>query len=459
MTDLNDYFFTDGVDDVMAAHVNQLTAGNLRGELTNTQTLTGTLTLNDASFPIQNLTPSGADRAVLLAPEASTNHHTIFRNAGSVYNLIIQDDSGATTFATLLPGEVRHIVPIGGSTWTTVSKSHEASNELINGGFDVVQRQTPGTLTTIAQDKYSADRWRCSRENADLQFQQADGTGEAGLTSMKFGTFKKITNAGKLMIYQIIEGVNSIPLRGKTVMFSIQMKASSARTMRMAVIELQTAGAIDTIPATFVTAWGANTVDPTLGANLAIVTGAQSKAVTTAMQVFSVIVTVPATSKNLICAVWSDSQFAANDTLSLAEAGLYYGVSTGWRMRPIEQELELCQRYYCKSFPLTTAPAQNAGFVGAIRRAVTNAGAVGTSWNGAAEWQYPVVMRAVPTATFFNTSAANGFVRNSTLGTDATGTGVGGSNSERAMAIICTGLAAWAVGNESFVHATAEAEL
>lgn len=247
-----------------------------------------------------------------------------------------------------------------GVTVVTVLKLVEI-NYLINGGFDLAQRQTPATLTTITTDKYSADRWRISTENADLQYQRADGLNESGLTSQYFGTFKKITNAGKMMIYQIIEGMDSVPLRGKTVTFQAQIKASSAKTIRMAVLQLQTAGVINTIPGTFVTAYGANTVDPTLGANLAIITAAQSKSVTTTMQTFSVSVTVPATAKNLICAIWTDSQFAANDTLSIAEAGLYASATTqAWT--PSKNTQSLCDRYY-QSLYKVFGVAQSSGIV------------------------------------------------------------------------------------------------
>ena len=287
---------------------------------------------------------------------------------------------------TLVPGDVNDL-----RAEVVALETHSVSqNILINGGFDYAQRQVPGTLTTIAQDAYSADRWRISRENADLQFQQSDGLAEAGLTSQFFGTYKKITNAGKLMVYQIVEGINSVPLRGKTVVFSIQMKASSSKVIRMAVIELQSAGTIDSIPATLVTAWNANSSDPSLGANLAFISSAQSKNVTTAMQTFTMSVTVPSTSKNLICAVWSDSQFAVNDTLSLAEAGLYYGPSTGWRARSAQQELALCARY---------AWVVNAGNVIAFGQAYSTTAAFVTL-------PLPSPMRAAPTGSL---SAAGDF--------------------------------------------------
>ncbi|NBP05719.1 MAG: hypothetical protein EBV15_05815, partial [Bacteroidetes bacterium] len=82
---------------------------------------------------------------------------------------------------------------------------------------------------------------------------------------------------------------------------------------------------MDTIPGTFVTAWNVDSTDPTLGTNVAVVTGAESKSVTTAWQNFSVSVTAPSDCKNLICAIWTDADFSAADEFNIAEAGLFLG--------------------------------------------------------------------------------------------------------------------------------------
>jgi len=149
------------------------------------------------------------------------------------------------------------------------------------------------------------------------------------------------------MVYQPIPATKSIALRGKTVIFQIKMKASGSKTIRMAVLELQTAGTIDAPPATLVTAFGADTTDPTFGTNVAIVTAAASKSVTTSWQSFSVTVTVPTKSKNVMAAFWTDSDFAANDTLSVAEAGLFVTSSVqAWKPRLITDETLLCQRFF-----------------------------------------------------------------------------------------------------------------
>lgn len=331
-------------------------------------------------------------------------------------------------------------------------------NYLINGGFDFAQRQAPGTLTTYATGTYSADRWRGYTENASYQYQRQDGTAENGLTSKYFGAFKKITNTGKMFFFQIVEGVNTVPLRSKTVIFTCRMKASSSKTVRMGIFELQNAGTIDTIPNPIITAAGANSTDPTMGANVAIITAAESKSVTTAMQNFSVSVTVPTNSKNLICAVWTDSQFAANDILYTAEAGLYISaVNQIWQPRLFTHELLLCQRFYWSSFPVDVAPATGSGTnVGALRFIAGKAGA-------AAELGFFLLpsqmFSTTPTATFYNPNVANAQVRDTSASADCSATAAAANRSDKSMSITCTGNAGTAVGNALDVFVTLEAEL
>jgi hypothetical protein len=329
-------------------------------------------------------------------------------------------------------------------------------NFLINGSFNLAQRQTPGTLTTIAQDTYSADRWRISRENTDLQYQRNDAHAESGLASRYYGTFKKITSTGKFMVYQILEGVNSAALKGKTAIFQARMKASAAKTIKMAILELQNAGTMDTIPGTFVSAWGANTVNPTLGTNLAIITAAQSKSVTTAWQNFSVSVTVPSNSKNIIIALWSDSQFAANDILHVAEAGLYISNTVQiWKPKPYTEELFMCQRYYWKTFAIDTGPAQNVG--ASTSEVRFPAPVAGASTERPPKILFPALMRAAPTITTYNPAAANAQVRDFTAGADCSA--VATTPHPNGVLVSCTGNASTAVGGALGVHLTAEAEL
>jgi hypothetical protein len=95
------------------------------------------------------------------------------------------------------------------------------------------------------------------------------------------------------------------------------------------------------------------------------------------------------------------------------EAG---SVATPFERRPFGTELQLCQRYFQTSFPIGTAPAQNAGGTGAIYFE-SPAGSAPAS----CQVVFPVQMRTTPsTFTTFNPSAANANWRNITASSDIT---------------------------------------
>ena len=291
----------------------------------------------------------------------------------TISNLLnfIQSQFNSLFMPIVAPGTSGNVLTSNGSAWTSAAPSGGGGggvipNEILNGGFDLYCRQIASTYTTIATDKYGPDQWKISSQAASLQTSQLDATSETGLKSRWMGAFKQITNSGKFLIMQPILGRDSMHMRGNAYTFQVQMKASSAKTIRMAVIELNSSGTMDTIPATFVTTWGANTVDPTLGSNLAVVTGAQSKSVTTSMQLFSVTVTLPSTSKNYCLAVWTDSQFAAGDILYLAEAGFYQASTTQtWIPKKLSQETLDCE-YFARAYRWNGSGDTNLAFGGAI---------------------------------------------------------------------------------------------
>ena len=347
---------------------------------------------------------------------------------------------------------------IGGVTADTPAVDIEdTTNHLYNGGFRLAERQAPGTLTTIANGGYSADRWKINRENADLQYIRQDGSSESGLVSAYYGQFKKITNAGKFLLCQPLEYIDTLKFRGRALNFQLQMKAGAAKTIKIAIVELQAAGTADTLP-TLVSSWNADSTDPTLGANLVAIDTPVSCSVTTAWQTFQFTGTLPTTSKNIMVMVWTDADFAANDTLSLAEAGLYLGTTLrSWTPRMLGQELSLCQRYYVKTFSVDVLPAQNTDKLGMCLAMVGKAGAsANVGW-----YLFPVVMRTTPiTVTFFNPYAANAEARCVSAAADCTSTAVWTvPTSQREIAFTCTGPAGAAVGDTIAVHFTAEAEL
>lgn len=365
-----------------------------------------------------------------------------------------------------------------GMKWS--DKADSNYNLLINGGFGVLQRLAtalttiPGASATVRI--YTADRWGFTVGNVTTpKFQQVDtiAAPETGLGARYYGKYKQITNAAKQFVSQVLLASDVAPLRGRTVRFQARMKYSVAASMtvRLGLIQLNSAGVADTMPATFISAFNADGTDPTLGTNLAYITpvladggtivgSAMDCVLTNGWVRYSATFVVPADCQNLVVGVWSNSAIAALDELNISECGLYIGKSIcEWNPVPFEADRIACLFYYQKTFPYTSPPAEFSSQLNAPRGTVVIAGAVTTS--SAIQWRFTVPLRISPLSsrvTFYNPSAFNAFMRNIPLGTDATATSAG-NHSNVSIDINCTGLAGWVVGNEIKVHATVDGEL
>lgn len=383
----------------------------------------------------------------------------------------------ATGKTTVFANTSRRLCTIDDQGSIAVLSAQNLVNYLHNGGFWFAQRQAPGTPTAYSSTAgrvISADRWGITNENASTNYSRTDTgtTPETGLQGKFYGTFNKITSTGKIVVTQVVEARDSQSLRGRTVRFQCWMKASSSKTMRLGLIQLANAAADDTVPATFISAFGAGGTDPTLGTNVAYIApksgvtpdnctvngNACDCAVTTSWQRFGAVFDVPSNVRNVIVGVWTNAQFtAATDSFMMTQASLTDGYDVqDWSPEDVAEELQKCQRYYCKSFNTDIAPAQNAGLAGAVRGFVSVAGATANQPIGV---RFPVTMRAAPaTFVFYNPSAANAFVRNTTAGSDATAT-ASSTPGENGTDIFFTGIAAWTVAQALAVHFSADAEI
>lgn len=355
----------------------------------------------------------------------------------------------------------------------------ERNNFLNNAGFTFAQRQAPGTLTTYnSTDRvYGTDRWATGNENASIQYQRIDSIGavETGLLSRYYGKFKKITAAGKIYVTQAIESVNMACLRGLSVRFSAKMRytIAASMTVRMSVIALGSGGTVDVITAPFQSAYGANGVDPTWGTNLTAIAPTANSAETgsisgngltcvlsAAWQRFSAVFAIPSTAKNIVVVIWSDNQLGINDELNVTETQLTRGTDIVDFIRtPVEQDLAACQRYYCKTFQLEIAPAQNIGTgTGEHRWSAISAGA--TAKRGV-PWRFPVRMRqgAIAVVTTYNPAAANTQVRDITAAADCSAVATNLNQSELAVQVSCTGAAGTAAEGILGVHLSVTAEI
>jgi hypothetical protein len=356
-------------------------------------------------------------------------------------------------------------------------------NLVINGEFDFAQRQAPATLTAITQSTtvraFNADRWGVTLETAGGQYQRVDTNTapEAGYLARYYGKYKKITGAGKMFIVQTIEAGSCLHLRGRTCIIQVKMKYSvaSALNMRIGLIQLNSSGTVDTMPAAFTSGtFNGTGTDPALGTNLAYIApratptgdGATINGnggdcvLTTNWQRFSVCVDLPSNFKNLAIAIWSNAQMAINDELNIGEVGLYEGMEIrDWFPSVQSLQLHRAQRFCSKTFETDVAPAQNVGVgvTGYLRCILGKAAA--TALAAQFQWRFPVTMFKAPTVTLYNPAAANAQVRQiGGTAADLTATATANINMN-SVDITATGAAGGTVGDQCGIHGLAESEL
>lgn len=355
----------------------------------------------------------------------------------------------------------------------------DLGNVLRNSGFWFAQRQPPAVATNCGSTTLRAgggasgcDGWGVWNENANTTYQRVDTSGatETGLQGRFYGSFAKVTTTGKFFVSQMVEGSDACAVRGRVVRVQAWAKGTGAQTMRLGLVQLNSAGTIDTLPATFISAAGVNGTDPTLGTNLAYVAplagqagdncaangNAFDCALTAAWQRFGGVFTVPTNCKNLLACFWTNAQLAAASGFSLAQASITDGYEIqNWTPFVSQQELSRCQRYYFKTFNVDTAPSQNVGLnTGEFKFMSTVVGALAMAGVG---FRYPLSMRAAAnTLTLYNPSAANAQVRDVTDAADQTASAVT-ANGEQGCWLTCTGAAGNAAGEHLAVHLSADA--
>jgi hypothetical protein len=282
-------------------------------------------------------------------------------------------------------------------------------NYIINGDFKIWQRGTTYALTTTVGAYGTADRW-----GADMQVSAA---GIANQTTspptgfkyaMKLGRTSASALAEYIQIGQVIESTHAISLAGQTVTLSMWLKAGanfSGSSFNLNIC--YGTGTDEGLSSMQNSAW--------TGFNNSFNSAVSP---TTSWVRYTYTVTIPTTATEIGINLYylTAGTAGVDDNIYIAGVQLEPGsIATPYEFRPFGVELGLCQRYYRKSFPYATAPAQNAGVAGAV--CIKNPIALGDP----AEFiPFDPPMRAAPTVTTYNPSATNANWRDITASSDVT---------------------------------------
>lgn len=319
-------------------------------------------------------------------------------------------------------------------------------NYIINGGFDIWQR---GTNFSSATSPYTADRWQLGRSSSSgASVYQLTG----GPTGIQYATRvqRDSGNASTNIIYfaQSLESRDSIPLAGSTVTLSFYAHFGA---------QFSAASAI--LGATVIQGTGTNQNLISTGFSGQTTVVATSNVLTSGWQRFTAtgIVSTAATQIGVYFSYTPVGTAGANDYFDIAgvqlEAGSY---ATPFRRNApsIQAELAACQRFYEKSYDLTTVPG-TATTLGEM----TFYGTTDGSQNIVTPVQFQVPKRTSSyTLTTYNGSGAAGYADYSRNGASGTLTTILYRNNDKMFHVYCGAGGVFVAANMAF-HWTCNAEI
>lgn len=267
------------------------------------------------------------------------------------YRVPIVNSSGLTASNIVATDSNGDLTSIG-----DVGDFSSNQNLIINGGFNFFQRTTPGTLTSVSDNTYGPDRWKVMTQTTSVQIKRV--TDLLGVPFKYSCQLKQNQSSAQRMgLLQIIESCQSMSCRSKPITAQVRIKCSSSQPIRIALLEWTYLP--DTTLPDFVNDWTSSTYTTSnffTSANTTVV-GVDS-VTPTADTWTSLTLTgdVSSSCANLILFIWTEGTAAQDVTLDISECDVHFGSYVrNWSPMNEAIELQMCQRYYEKSYPIDTA--------------------------------------------------------------------------------------------------------
>ncbi len=292
-------------------------------------------------------------------------------------------------------------------------------NVVINPNFDFWQRGT--SFSSIANGTYTADRWKylkngtmvhtVSQSTSVPTFAQSNAISSYSLelscttaqSTISAGNYATITHVVEGNVFRTVAQqemtLSFWVMASLTGTYCVSFGNSGSDRSYVAEYSISTANTWQQVTITIPASPSAGTWDYFTGSGLvigwALAVGSTYQATAGSWQSGNYL-----GSSNQVNACNSTS-----NTFYLAQVQLTVGTAApNFQSRSFQEELALCQRYYEKSFPLTTAPADNVTANGAfvVLTGTTN------SYQNFPFGRYAVWKRtATPTVTLYNPGASN----------------------------------------------------
>jgi hypothetical protein len=291
----------------------------------------------------------------------------------------------------------------GGMLSATNAQYTMFKNRLINGNCTINQRST--ALSTNNTYGYFVDRmWGFSGVSTAATFSQISSTGLDGFPNAARAQ-RNSGNTGTANYYtgQIIESNNLKDLQGQTVTLSFWARcgANFSSASSLAVVSISTGTVADQGLANYIAGTWTGTVNQQTTVTL-----------TTSWQKFTYTATLGSTIQELLVFIGSNTTSGtagANDYIDVTGWQLEKGsTATAFDYRPYGTELQLCQRYYEKTYAQGVAPG-TASVVGYnTNGGLTNLNTAAHGCRGYSSFR--VIKRATPTVVCYDINGNNGKV-------------------------------------------------
>lgn len=268
-------------------------------------------------------------------------------------------------------------------------------NFIINGGFDIWQRNSGSNAVTVnTTTTYYADRWAAYRATNTGYIVSRQSAGLEGFQYCIRMLRDSATNATNAMhIYQSLETVNSIPLAGKQVTLSFYARAGAGYTGSGSYVNV----GLNTGTGTDQNMYSGYT------GNVSLVS--ENKTITTTWARYSVTATVAsnATELGVSFTSYASGNGVANDYVEITGVQLEVGPQpTPFERRPYGVELALCQRYFEKNCSIETTVGSAMGMSGYMASCNYNDG-----WPAKLSIPFKVNKRSNPNVVLYGPSGQN----------------------------------------------------
>jgi hypothetical protein len=272
-------------------------------------------------------------------------------------------------------------------TSSTLSRA-AAKNAIINGGYDIAQRGTSGTLTTAGK-VFTLDRWYTSiAAGMSVAYSQQASTVAGTRYCGRIGRTAGNTNTTNFGFIQDVETSNSIIYAGQTITISFYARAGA-----------NFSAASSALTHYVIQGTGTDQSDYSAGFTGRTVLSTGTATLTTSFQRFSYTATVAATTTelNFQATYVPVGTAGANDYYEITGVQFELGsVATTFSRAggTIQGELSACQRYYVRQGGNTAYEAMGIGSANQTTTCVVPV-------------SVPVTLRTSPSAIDFSTLSLN----------------------------------------------------